>query len=80
MAEMARLALTLILGALLGAFEVACGSEPESKIGDPPGQGITTQPTSGTTRTTIYFLTDNGAAPIGVRRTISRGRLMPARR
>jgi spore germination protein GerM len=67
---MARLALTVILGALLGAFGTACGTEQESNVGDPSEQWVTTQPTSGTTRTTIYFLVDNGAAPIGVRRTI----------
>jgi spore germination protein GerM len=67
---MARLALTVILGALFGAFGTACGTEQASNIADPAEQGVTTQPTSGTTRTTIYFLIDNGAAPIGVRRTI----------
>jgi spore germination protein GerM len=67
---MARLALTVILGALLGALGTACGTEQESNIGDPAEQGVTTQPTSGTTRSTIYFLIDDGAAPIGVRRTI----------
>ena len=64
------MALTVILGALLGAVGTACGTEQESNIGDPAKQGVTTQPTSGTTRATIYLLTDNGAAPIGVRRTI----------
>jgi spore germination protein GerM len=69
---MARIPLTAILVTLLSVFGTACGAEAETKLSDRPTQGIKTQPTSGTTRTTVYFLTDDGAAPIGVRRTIKR--------
>jgi spore germination protein GerM len=55
--------------ALATALGVACGAGRES--GSAGGaQAMTRQPTTGTTRTTIYFLIDDGAAPIGVRRTI----------
>ena len=67
--EVRRLAV-LSLAALLAALSAAC-SEVES--GSPvasAAQGVVTQPPTGTTRTTIYFLIDDGAAPIGVRRTI----------
>jgi Sporulation and spore germination len=61
---------TLILAALLTTSGAACGAGRENGSRDPAAPGITAQPTSGTTRTTIYFLIDGGAAPIGVRRTI----------
>jgi spore germination protein GerM len=60
----------LILAALLMPSGAACGAGPENGSRDPTASGITTQPTTGTTRTTIYFLIEDGAAPIGVRRTI----------
>jgi hypothetical protein len=60
----------LILAALLTTSGAACGAARENDSRDPAAPGLTTQPTSGTTRTTIYFLIDGGAAPIGVRRTI----------
>jgi spore germination protein GerM len=59
---------TLILVALLAALGAACGAGRED--GSPAAARITTQATAGTTRTTVYFLIDAGAAPIGVRRTI----------
>ena len=58
-----------ILVVLLSALGVACGTS-QDKPRDPEGSEITTEPSTDTTRTTIYFLTDGGAAPIGVRRTI----------
>ena len=67
--EMSRLP-ALILAALLTTTGAACGAGRESGSLDAPTQRITTQSTTGTTRTTIYFLIDSGAAPIGVRRTI----------
>lgn len=67
---MTRLALTAILAAALSALGAACGAGLASEASDAAGQAVTTQPATGTTRTTIYFLTDDGAAPIGVRRTI----------
>ena len=60
----------VILAALLTTSGAACGAGRENGSRDPAAPGITTQPTSGTTRTTIYSLIDGGAAPIGVRRTI----------
>jgi spore germination protein GerM len=59
----------LILVAFLTSLGAACGAGRENGSLDPAAQGIATQPT-GITRTTIYFLIDDGAAPIGVRRTI----------
>jgi spore germination protein GerM len=58
------------------AVAVACGSQS----GDQSGSGETRTSTSAgfatetrpTTITTIYFLTNDGSAPIGVRRTIKR--------
>jgi spore germination protein GerM len=58
------------------AVAVACGSQS----GDQSGSGETRTSTSAgfatktrpTTTTTIYFLTNDGSAPIGVRRTIKR--------
>jgi spore germination protein GerM len=56
------------LAAVVAAAGLACGTGSENASRDLAEQGFGTQP--GTTRTTIYFLTDDGAAPIGVRRTI----------
>lgn len=58
------------LAAVLSTFGAACGATPRSSSSDAAAPGITTQPAAGTVRTTIYFLTDAGAAPLGVRRTI----------
>jgi spore germination protein GerM len=60
----------VILGTLALAFGVSCGTSREAGSSDAPGQGMATQAPSGTVRTTVYFLTDDGAAPIGTRRTI----------
>jgi spore germination protein GerM len=67
---MVRVPLTAILVTLLCAFGAACGGDPETTHSKAPTQGVTTQPATGTTRSTIYFLIDDGAAPIGVRRTM----------
>ena len=67
---MTRLALSAFLAAALSTSGVACGAARESEPPNAAAQEVTTQPTAGRTRTTIYFLTDEGAAPIGVRRTI----------
>jgi hypothetical protein len=61
---MARVSLSVILAALV----TGCGAGAEDAFRDPTERAATTRP--GTTRTTIYFLTDDGTAPIGVRRTI----------
>jgi spore germination protein GerM len=61
---MARVLVTVILAALMAG----CGAAAEEVSRGLAESGSTVQP--GTTRTTIYFLTDGGAAPIGVRRTI----------
>jgi spore germination protein GerM len=66
---MGRISLTAIVVTLLTLFGAACGSERESNVSDARPQHVRQTP-SGTTRTTIYFLIDDGAAPIGVRRTI----------
>jgi spore germination protein GerM len=58
-------AVSVIVAAIVTFYGVACGTEPEVGSGF---AGSTTQP--GTIRTTVYFLADDGAAPIGVRRTI----------
>jgi len=69
---MARIPLTTIVVTLVTALgAAACGGEGERNPSVATKQGVETQPTSGTTRTTIYFLIDDGAAPIGVRRTIT---------
>jgi spore germination protein GerM len=61
----------VILATFVTAFSAACGDAVENGSQDSaPKQGVITQPATGTIRTTIYFLTDDGAAPIGVRRTI----------
>jgi spore germination protein GerM len=60
-----------ILATFVTAFGAACGDAVENGSRESaPEQGVITQPPTGSTRTTIYFLTDDGAAPIGVRRTI----------
>ena len=61
---MARVLVSVILAALVAG----CGAGAEEALRGSAEAGSTPQP--GTTRTTIYFLTDGGAAPIGVRRTI----------
>ncbi|MGH3039194.1 MAG: GerMN domain-containing protein [Gaiellaceae bacterium] len=48
----------------------ACGAERDD-LRDLAGKEVASEPGSDTTRTTIYLLTDDGSAPIGVRRTIS---------
>ena len=61
----------LSIAIVLTALSAACGARVES--GSPEAraaQGVVTQPPMGTTQTTIYFLTDDGTAPIGVRRTM----------
>jgi spore germination protein GerM len=56
------------VGVLLAALAAGCGAgADEADRGSAKSEG-TANP--GTARTTIYFLTDDGAAPIGVRRTI----------
>jgi spore germination protein GerM len=59
---------SVLFAALLAASGAACGSDPD--LSDRAGRGTTTGASTDTTRTTIYFLTDDGVAPIGVRRTI----------
>jgi spore germination protein GerM len=60
----------VILGSLALTFGVSCGTRAETGSSDAPRQELVTQPTTGTARTTIYFLADDGAAPIGIRRSI----------
>ena len=67
---MVRSSVSVIVAAVLIASGTSCGARQENASRDPAGQAHTTLATTGTTRTTIYFLTDAGAAPIGVRRTI----------
>jgi spore germination protein GerM len=63
--------LPIVTVALVSAVGAACGGAVDNGSRDAaPGHGVITQPTTETTRTTIYFLTEDGAAPIGVRRTI----------
>jgi spore germination protein GerM len=57
-------ALLVVLAGCGGGASVASQSAPAAD------EGTATQPATGSTRTTVYFLIDNGAAPIGVRRTI----------
>ncbi|MGH2988985.1 MAG: GerMN domain-containing protein [Gaiellaceae bacterium] len=63
-----------VLAALLGLVGLAgCGGSSPQGSGDEPVQevaGVTTQPSTGSTRTTVYFLTERGVAPVGARRTI----------
>jgi hypothetical protein len=60
--------MTRFVSVLLAALAAGCGAgADEAGRGYAESEG-TAQP--GTTRTTIYFLTDDGAAPTGVRRTI----------
>jgi hypothetical protein len=56
-------ALALLVAALAAATS-ACGVADEL-----PAQG---SPHGSTVRTTLYFLTENGTAPIGVRRTVAK--------
>lgn len=52
---------------------VGCGGSSPQTAADAPGNeaaAVTTQPSTGVTRTTVYFLTERGRAPLGVRRTI----------
>jgi Sporulation and spore germination len=56
-----RAACGLLVAALV-AVTPACGAAEEPVARD--------EPRAPTARTTLYFLTDSGAAPIGVRRTI----------
>jgi spore germination protein GerM len=67
---MARVALIAVLVTLLSAVGAACGGGSGGNPTDARAQRVATQPTGGTTRSTIYFLIDDGAGPIGVRRTI----------
>jgi hypothetical protein len=61
----------VILATLVTAFGVACGDAIENSSQDSAtGQDVITQPPTGSTETMVYFLIDDGAAPIGVRRTI----------
>lgn len=57
-----RFAALALLAAALAVATSACGV-----AADPPAQA---SPEGSTLRTTLYFLTERGAAPIGVRRTI----------
>ena len=61
---MARVLVSVIFAALVAG----CGAAAEEVSRGSAESGSTLQPD--TARTTIYFLTDGGAAPIGVRRTI----------
>jgi spore germination protein GerM len=56
-------ALLGLLGATLIATVFGCGGDQESAAAPKA---------PGTTRTTVYFLIDDGTAPIGVRRTIAK--------
>jgi spore germination protein GerM len=62
---MAHAWLTAIVVTLVSALGAACGAERERNA-DAPAQ----HPAQQTTRSTVYFLIDDGLAPIGVRRTI----------
>lgn len=66
--QMAWRAVSAIAAAAVTSFGLACGTATSDGSSDVAEREITTQP--GFTRTTIYFLTDDGTAPIGVRRTI----------
>jgi spore germination protein GerM len=61
-------AVSALAAAVVTAAGLACGTGNENASRDLAERGFGSQP--GTTRTTIYFLTDAGTAPIGVRRTI----------
>jgi spore germination protein GerM len=69
---MAPVAVVAGLLALLGL--TGCGSSsPKESVERPVKEGsaaIATQPSIGVLRTTVYFLTERGVAPVGVRRTI----------
>jgi spore germination protein GerM len=61
----------VILASFVAAFGAASGDAVENGSRDSATeQGVITQPPTGSIQTTVYFLTDDGAAPIGVRRTI----------
>jgi spore germination protein GerM len=65
-----------LISASVIAVAVACGSHSENQVGagetrTSTSAGFVTE-TRPTTTTTIYFLTNDGSAPIGVRRTIKR--------
>jgi spore germination protein GerM len=60
----------VIVGTLALTFGTSCGTKVENGSLDALQPGVSTQPTTRTARTTVYFLTDDGAAPIGIRRTI----------
>jgi Sporulation and spore germination len=61
----------VLVSVLLAALAAGCGAGAEEALRGSAESASTLQP--GTTRTTIYFLIDDGAAPIGVRRTIEAG-------
>jgi spore germination protein GerM len=68
MSAMARIA---VLAAVIGL--VGCGGSSPQGSGNEPVQEVgevTSQPSTGSTRTTVYFLTERGIAPFGARRTI----------
>ena len=71
MSGMARIA---VLTAVFGLVGVAgCGGSSPQGSGNEPVQevaGVTTQRSTGSARTTVYFLTERGVAPFGARRTI----------
>lgn len=60
------MSVSLPLAAALASVSFACGSREAS-----PAQRAAAASTP-TVRTTVYFLADDGAAPVGVRRTIER--------
>ena len=65
---MVRGFVSVVVAAVLVISGAACGTGPENASRDLAAEANTT---TGTTRTTISLLTDDGAAPIGVRRTIN---------
>lgn len=65
---MARSLFAVALLALVLA--AGCGAKRESSPSD-AARPAPVKASSGTTRTTVYFLTDGGEAPLGVRRTIT---------
>jgi spore germination protein GerM len=60
----------LTLATALIVLSACGGASVANQLGTSANEDSTTQPTTGSTRTTIYFLIDGGAAPIGVRRSI----------
>jgi spore germination protein GerM len=74
--QTARLLASSLICVTLIAGAAACGSQP---AGEPAAGKTDTSASAGfvtetrpTAETTIYFLTNDGSAPIGVRRTIAR--------